>query len=196
MKITFTDKAKQRVVAYMEEAEPKAEPQVLRITIAGKERGDYGYQFGLDLEKNQKPDDVAFESGGFKTLLDEESAKNMDGAEVDWVEGVNGSGFQVQNPNKPKKNLNSPDAEKIQQLLDTEINPGVASHGGSVELIDVDGEKVYLKLGGGCQGCGMVDVTLRQGIEVRIKEILPHIKSVVDTTDHAGGTNPYYSPGK
>jgi len=195
MKVTFTDKAKQKVMAYME-VDPNAEPQVLRITIAGKERGDYRYQFGLDLEKNQKPDDVELDSGGFKTVLDAESAKNMDGVEVDWVENVTGSGFQVMNANKPTQNLDSPEAEKIQQLLDTEINPGVASHGGFVELIDVDGARVYLKLGGGCQGCGMVDVTLRQGIEVRIKEMLPHITEVVDTTDHAGGTNPYYSAGK
>ena len=86
--------------------------------------------------------------------------------------------------------------EKIQEILDAKINPGVAAHGGHVELLDVKDHVVYLKLGGGCQGCGMVDVTLRQGIERMIKQEIPEIREVVDTTDHKGGTNPYYQPGK
>ena len=82
--------------------------------------------------------------------------------------------------------------EKIQELIDTKINPGVAGHGGHVQLLDVKDNVVYLKLGGGCQGCGMVDVTLKQGIEKMIKAVVPEIREVVDTTDHKGGTNPYY----
>jgi Fe-S cluster biogenesis protein NfuA len=65
-----------------------------------------------------------------------------------------------------------------------------------VELLDVQGDTVFLRLGGGCQGCGMVDVTLKQGIEVIIKEELPEIARVIDQTDHAGGSNPYYQPSK
>jgi Fe/S biogenesis protein NfuA len=80
--------------------------------------------------------------------------------------------------------------------LDSQINPAVARHGGFVQLMDVKDKTVYVLLGGGCQGCGMVDVTLKQGIEVLIKEALPEIEQVVDTTDHAGGTNPFYEPAK
>ena len=82
--------------------------------------------------------------------------------------------------------------EKVQYLLDHQINPGVAAHAGFVELIDVRGDTVYLRLGGGCQGCGAADFTLRQGIESVIRREVPEIRRVLDVTDHAAGTNPYY----
>jgi Fe/S biogenesis protein NfuA len=85
---------------------------------------------------------------------------------------------------------------KVQELIDTMINPAVAGHGGVVELIDVQDSRVYLQMGGGCQGCGAADVTLKSGIERLIKEELPEVTEVLDTTDHGSGTNPYYTPGK
>lgn len=85
---------------------------------------------------------------------------------------------------------------KVQEVIDTVINPGVASHGGFVELLDVKNSQVYLQLGGGCQGCGMASVTLKVGIEGTLRERVPEVVSVIDQTDHAGGSNPYYSPGK
>ena len=92
--------------------------------------------------------------------------------------------------------MQDPVAAKVQQILEERINPGVASHGGWVSLIDYEDGRVYLKLGGGCQGCGMVDVTLKQGIERVLKDEIPDVLEVLDTTDHASGTNPYFSPGK
>jgi Fe-S cluster biogenesis protein NfuA/rhodanese-related sulfurtransferase len=86
--------------------------------------------------------------------------------------------------------------ETIQNLLDFEINPMVAAHGGHFSLVDVDGNKVIVELGGGCQGCGMVDVTLRQGVEKRMREVFPDMEALIDTTDHAEGSNPYYQPSK
>src|SRR5205814_232488 len=85
---------------------------------------------------------------------------------------------------------------KVQELIETMINPAVAGHGGFVELIDVQDNRVYLQMGGGCQGCGAADVTLKAGIERLIKEELPEVAEVLDTTDHAAGANPYYTPGK
>ena len=85
---------------------------------------------------------------------------------------------------------------KVQELIDTMINPAVAGHGGYVELIDVQDNRVYLQMGGGCQGCGAADVTLKSGIERLIKDELPEVTEVLDTTDHAAGNNPYYTPGK
>jgi Fe-S cluster biogenesis protein NfuA len=82
--------------------------------------------------------------------------------------------------------------EKIQYLLAHKINPGVAEHGGFVELIEVKDNNVYIRLGGGCQGCGAADFTLRQGIEAIIRKDVPEILQVLDVTDHAAGTNPYY----
>jgi Fe/S biogenesis protein NfuA len=85
---------------------------------------------------------------------------------------------------------------RVQELIDTMINPAVASHGGFVELIDVQDNRVYLQMGGGCQGCGAADITLKSGIERLIKEEIPEVTEVLDTTDHASGANPYYTPGK
>ena len=84
----------------------------------------------------------------------------------------------------------------IEELFIREINPAIAAHGGFVELLDVKGNEVYLRLGGGCQGCGMADVTLKQGIETSIRKAVPEIGAIMDTTDHAAGRNPYYAPSK
>jgi Fe-S cluster biogenesis protein NfuA len=86
--------------------------------------------------------------------------------------------------------------KRVQQLLDREINPAVGMHGGWVELIDVKKNSVYLRLGGGCQGCGAADVTLKMGIEKSIRELVPQVGEILDTTDHAAGRNPYYQPSK
>ena len=83
---------------------------------------------------------------------------------------------------------------KVQRVLDTQINPGVAGHGGQVDLLDVKGNAIYIKMGGGCQGCGMASVTLKQGIEKSIRQYVPEVTDIFDTTDHASGRNPYYSP--
>lgn len=85
---------------------------------------------------------------------------------------------------------------RVQELIDTMINPAVAGHGGFVQLIDVQDNRVYLEMGGGCQGCGAANMTLKAGIERVIKEEIPEIEEVLDTTDHTAGANPYYTPGK
>ncbi len=85
---------------------------------------------------------------------------------------------------------------RVQELIDSMINPAVAGHGGFVDLLDVKDNKVYITMGGGCQGCGAADITLKAGIERLIKEEIPEVEEVLDTTDHASGSNPYYTPGK
>ena len=85
---------------------------------------------------------------------------------------------------------------KVQELIDTMINPAIAGHGGYVDLIDVQDNRVYLQMGGGCQGCGAADITLKSGIERLIKDELPEVTEVLDTSDHASGANPYYTAGK
>jgi Fe-S cluster biogenesis protein NfuA len=86
--------------------------------------------------------------------------------------------------------------DKVQDLIDSSINPAVAGHGGYIELIDVKESTVYLRMSGGCQGCGAADVTLKAGIERMIFEEVPEITEVLDVTDHASGQNPYYAPSK
>ena len=86
--------------------------------------------------------------------------------------------------------------KRVQSVLDTQINPGVGGHGGRVDLLEVKGSTIYIKMGGGCQGCGMASVTLKQGIEKAIRQHVPEVTEIFDTTDHASGQNPYYSPSK
>ncbi|MFQ5786021.1 MAG: NifU family protein [Alphaproteobacteria bacterium] len=89
-----------------------------------------------------------------------------------------------------------PEVAGIHRLLEDEINPAVAAHGGHIALLGVDDHIAYIRLEGGCQGCGLADVTLKQGVEVAIMQAVPTIAAVRDTTDHAGGSNPYYQPDK
>jgi Fe-S cluster biogenesis protein NfuA len=83
--------------------------------------------------------------------------------------------------------------QKIQQVLDEQINPSIASHGGTISLLDVRGDKIFIKMGGGCQGCSSASATLRQGVETALRQQVPGIGEILDITDHASGTNPYYS---
>jgi len=86
--------------------------------------------------------------------------------------------------------------ERVQHVLDTEINPSVAEHGGVVSLINVQDNLVFIQMGGGCQGCGQADVTLKFGIENSIRAAIPGVGDILDVTDHASGRNPYYTPSK
>ncbi len=86
--------------------------------------------------------------------------------------------------------------ERVNDLFDQQVNPMVARHGGRVELIDVQESIVMLRMSGGCQGCGMASVTLRQGIEGMLTQYLPEVQGIVDITDHTSGTNPYFASAK
>ena len=81
-------------------------------------------------------------------------------------------------------------------VLENDINPAIAAHGGYAELVAVEGDIAYVRMGGGCQGCGLAAVTLSEGIEVAILDSIPEITQVIDTTDHASGENPYYEAAK
>ena len=86
--------------------------------------------------------------------------------------------------------------EQVAKVFDEQVNPMVARHGGRVELIDVQDAVVMLRMGGGCQGCGMADVTLRQGIEGMLAQLVPAVRGIVDITDHTTGANPYFQASK
>jgi Fe/S biogenesis protein NfuA len=92
--------------------------------------------------------------------------------------------------------LDSDTARRVLAVLDRDVNPSIAAHGGHAELVGIEGATAYLRLGGGCQGCGMATVTLSQGIEVAITNAVPEIDAIVDVTDHASGRNPYFEPAK
>jgi len=84
----------------------------------------------------------------------------------------------------------------VKRLFEEEVNPAIASHGGSFTLVDIKDNDVYVQMGGGCQGCGMAKVTLRQGVEQRLREVLPEMGALIDQTDHNSGNNPYFQPNQ
>ena len=190
--VTFTVAAREKVFEILDNEGIRGRGAI-RIGIQGRGPNGFDYSMALEEDAQPEPGDVLQDEGDFKVLVDADTAKHLRGATVDFVGQLMGGGFRIDNPNPI---WDDPTAQAVQRLLDTQINPGVASHGGHVELLDVKDNKVYVRLGGGCQGCGMVDVTLRQGIEALIKQELPHIEGVVDTTDHAGGSNPYFQGAK
>lgn len=114
------------------------------------------------------------------------------------IRGVMEAGAPLIAPKAPSTNPAEDDAlfAKVAMIFDTRINPMVAGHGGKVDLIDVQDSVVMLRLMGGCQGCGMADVTLRQGIEATLRQVAPEVRGVVDVTDHTSGSNPYFASAK
>jgi Fe/S biogenesis protein NfuA len=190
--VVVTDAAREKIREIME-MQNIAGRGAIRVGIAG--RGPAGFNYSMSLEEDAQPSagEVVQDEGDFAILIEAASVEKLRGASVDFVGQLVGGGFKIDNPNSV---WDDPLAAEIQALIDSQINPGVASHGGFVELLDVKDSRVFVRMGGGCQGCGMASVTLKQGVEVLIKQQFPQIEDVVDTTDHAGGENPYYQPAK
>ncbi len=166
----------------------------LRLQIVGRSGGEFQHVLSLVEDGGQVQGDLVVESGGIRLFIELRNAKYLDGVEIDYEDGGPAvSGLKYTNPNPlwfDEREL------KIQDAFDREINPAIAGHGGYVNLLAVEGTTAFVELGGGCQGCGMADVTLKQGIEVAIREAVPSIDRVVDQTDHASGENPYFQPAK
>jgi Fe/S biogenesis protein NfuA len=162
----------------------------LRVVVE-EEGAAFLYQIEIvDLDTRTDADEVVA-CEGVPVFVDLSSAPRLRGAELQYVDELSGGGFKFDNPNRPRL-LDNPLAARVQRVLDDEINPGVAAHGGRVSLVNVEEERVYIRFGGGCQGCGMVDVTLRDGVIGTLQRSVPEISEVLDTTDHGSGDNPYY----
>jgi Fe/S biogenesis protein NfuA len=189
--ITITDAAKKALAEALAQQEEK--DYCLRLSITGRGPNGFDYELTLLREHEKADDDLVVHSDELTLLIDAPSADNLKGSTLDHVQQPGGYGFKIDNPNPL---WTDPVAIKVQRVIDTEINPGVATHGGHVILLEVKEATAYIRLGGGCQGCGMADVTLKQGIEVAIKQAVPEITEVLDTTDHAAGDNPFYQPAK
>jgi Fe/S biogenesis protein NfuA len=163
----------------------------LRLKVIGGQPGAYQADFRFVKEGEDVSNDILLDKGEFTIYMDSESAPKLDGVRIDYVQTFKGPQFKIE---FPLPEWDDPLSQRIQTLITDQINPGVASHGGYVTLHEVRDQNVYLTMGGGCQGCGMASATLRQGIERMILDTVPEVKAVVDQTDHAGGTNPYYQP--
>ena len=192
--IGFSQAARERIRNFIEE---EGEEQLtVRVAVVSSSPLAPEYDLALVEAEEIGPGDQVFESDGLRVAVDAESVALLEGTEIDWVESIQGSGFRFNNPTlKPIGSgmMEGPLADRVKQVIDERINPGIASHGGHVTLVEVRDNVVYLEMSGGCQGCGMAKVTLQQGIERMLLEEVPEISGIVDVTDHAAGATPFYS---
>lgn len=186
--ITVTETARRKIVELLKDE--GREGLAVRFATEGRGPVTFKYRLGFEAPESKRADDTVVEAGGFEVWVDAGSVADLKGATIDYVETLQESGFRIDNPNSPWQD---PLAREVARVLEQEINPAVAMHGGYVALLDVQDGVVYISMNGGCQGCGMANVTLKSGIEARLKEVVPGVKEVLDTTDHASGTNPYYT---
>lgn len=144
---------------------------------------------------DEEQDDVSLPLSDFSLFVEKTSIPALTEARIDFENTPEGGQLSIKAPNlkghAPADD--SPLAERISYVLQAEISPTLAGHGGKVSLVEIiDNQIVVLQFGGGCHGCGMANVTLKNGIEKTLKEKFPEITEVRDATDHATGTNPYY----
>src|SRR3954465_2986902 len=203
--LAITDKAQQKVLGFREGV-ADSERQAMWVEVTGVQNGEWTYNISLKPLDGAGPDDSLQYADDLGIVVPEVDIEKLRGATVDWSDDLMSGGLLVVNPNKPDPaspaigrppaDLPGPVPQRVMQVIDQQINPAIAAHGGSAELVAVEDDTAYVRLGGGCVGWGVAAVTLSQGITVAIKESVPEIVNVVDTTDHASGTNPYCEAAK
>jgi len=188
--LTLTEAARKRFLEVI--AAEKRDGQGLRVLV--RNGGTIQPEFALNFVESDgvEPGDTVIDAGEFKVYVDRESAPFLEGASVDFIDNLQESGFKVDAPAAGVPKPAGPLAERVMQVLAEKVNPAVASHGGHVDLIAVEDGTAYLRFGGGCQGCGMANATLKNGVEKVLFAEVPEIKKILDVTDHAAGENPYY----
>jgi Fe/S biogenesis protein NfuA len=184
--------------------ETGAERLALWVEVTGARQGSYTYDIYFQAATDAGSNDHVTSSDGLTVVVPESSAARLIGARLDYSDEGDG-GLVILNPNTPPiadtgaiahGDLSSDLAQRVLTVLEQQVNPSIAMHGGRADLVAVEEGVAYLRLSGGCQGCGLATVTLSQGIEVALRDSVPEISSVVDVTDHAGGANPFYEPAK
>jgi Fe/S biogenesis protein NfuA len=199
--IEITPGARERIQGFVD-AQVVQDP-ALRITLDPTAQSPLARAYAISLveREDREKTEIAINVDGIRVFLNLDTSNLLSGATVDWVEEDGASGFRVYDPRsrpatpqreEPELRLSGPMAERVQRVVDEVINPGIAAHGGFVELVDVSDDTLYLRMGGGCQGCAASAATLRQGIERMVRQEVPEIQHIVDVTDHAAGVNPYY----
>jgi Fe/S biogenesis protein NfuA len=194
--VTITDTARSTILG-LRAVEPDGDDLALRLDVTGQDGPEYLYELTFEPLAEADPDDALDRSGELPVLVPAAAVDKLRGATLDEVEPT---GLVLRNPNRP---LPAPSAaplhlegsveERLQQLLDGEINPMLAQHGGFASLDRVEGDTAYLGMGGGCQGCGLAKMTLTEGIKTAVEDAIPEIARVVDVTDHAAGENPFFA---
>src|SRR5437588_2324562 len=199
--LAVTDKAIDKVQGFRAGVDDP-DAQAMWIEITGVHRGEFTYNLALKPLAAAAPEDAVANARDLPVVVPARDLEALRGAEIDWSDDLMSGGLVVRNPNHPAPVVDGPApegldgdvAERVAQVIERQINPAIAMHGGQAQLVGVEEDVAYVKLGGGCQGCGMATVTLDQGIESAILQAVPEIRQVVDVTDHDAGTTPYYAP--
>jgi Fe/S biogenesis protein NfuA len=199
MVLTVTEPARDKILE-LRAQEDEPDTLGLRIEVTGVSGAEYTYDLSFDPvdDADVAAGDVVESQGDLRVIVPVGSIDALSGATLD-LPSTGAAGLVLRNPNRPDPlsgmhlDLEGTVEEKVQQLLDQQINPGLASHGGYAALERVEDNVVYVTMGGGCQGCAVSAMTLREGIARSIQEAIPEVKDVVDTTDHALGENPYFA---
>lgn len=172
----------------------------LGIAIVGVGANGFLYETSFLRSADVSKGDLVEMHDDLPVAIPPDSVESLAGSVLDIAGDPASPGLVLRNPNVPSPTIAGGDIEltgdveeRVRQLLDEHINPSIASHGGVASLVKVEKESAYLMLGGGCQGCGLAAVTLRQGIETTILANVPEITEVVDVTDHESGENPFYT---
>jgi Fe/S biogenesis protein NfuA len=189
------------MIRQLRDNEPGDDEFALSIEVTGFRGPQFSYELAFvpladkaDNWAEERHDDLA-------VIFPKADSGKLDGAVLELTE----QGLAMNNPNKPASpdlsappagDLSGPLVDRVEQVITEQVNPAIASHGGGAELVSVDGTIAYLRLFGGCQGCGLAQVTLKQGIERILLESIPELSQVVDVTDHASGDSPYYESQK
>ena len=198
--VDMTDTAYEKVVGFLGDvAEP--EGQAMWLEVHGTSGNRWKCALSLRPLDAKAPRDIVLHHRDLPIVIRARDFRKVRGATIDWLDDPSRtSGLSVDNPNTPSPGIGGPSpsvltgsvAERVRQVLDGQVNPSIAAHGGRAELVSVERDTVHLRLSGGCQGCAVASVTLRQGIETTLVRAVPEIRRVVDVTDHQSGTNPYF----
>jgi Fe/S biogenesis protein NfuA len=200
--VSISPEALEMIVA-LRDQEPGDGEIGLFLEVTGVRHGQFAYELAFIPIADATSEHQVEQHGELTVIIPVKDRDNLAGASL----SINDEGLAMDNPNRPEApssptmavpqgDLEGPLADQILAVLEESINPAIAAHGGRAELVSVDGSIAYLKLAGGCQGCGMAQVTLKQGIERILIEAIPAVTEVVDVTDHASGADPYYQRSK
>ncbi len=197
--IDIPDDAVDMILA-LREQEPGEDEYGLLIEVTGIQGSQFKYELSFVPVADRAEGHRVDRHGDLPVIVPEDDVEKLQGATL----ALTGQGLAMNNPNTPasprmeapKGDLTGPLADQVQQVMTAQVNPSIAMHGGGAELVSVDETVAYLRLTGGCQGCGLAQVTLRQGIERILMEAIPELTGVVDVTDHASGDDPYYESSK
>ncbi len=197
--LKVSDAALEQVLSILS-AEDDPGSLALRVEVVGTKGVEYAYDLSFEEQGTAEPEDLIYQQGDLVVMIPVDSVDPLWGATLDLPSTAGQGGLVIRNPNRPDPltdfdiELSGTVSERITQLLEQQINPALAAHGGFASLVDViDGSKAVVTMGGGCQGCAVSAMTLRDGIEKSIKEHIPEITDVVDATDHDAGQNPFYT---